>query len=444
MKRIYFILALVSVLGGSVSAQTLTLEECLLSAVAYNRTLQNAALDIQAASQQRREAYTNYYPQISANVLAFHSFDKLIQGNLPASLAFLGQPFASLAGLSFDAIDKGYSAVLSAVEPVYAGGKIKAANDLTRIQEDVMYLQHSLKEKDVRQKVTENFWQIVSVKFNLQTIEASGKHLDEVERQTELFVKTGVATRNALLKIHINRQELESNRLSLQNAEHLFLLLLSQQIGMMGKDIDISVPETEPADPAVVHVVSADAAALREELQLAGKNVDANLLQIKMERANSMPTFAVGVMGNHTQFGGLTDMMKESIRSGLFNGMVFGTISVPISSWWGGSHAIKRMKIRHQQSRNDYLEAQEKLQLDIESSWSNLTESFQQITIAKASVDEAEENLRMSKEQYRVGTETLSDLLDAESLNRKSHDKYSAALAAYQVRLADYLRKTGR
>lgn len=32
-------------------------------------------------------------------------------------------------------------------------------------------------------------------------------------------------------------------------------------------------------------------------------------------------------------------------------GMIFASVSVPISSWWGGSHAIKREKIKKQQSR---------------------------------------------------------------------------------------------
>ena len=48
----------------------------------------------------------------------------------------------------------------------------------------------------------------------------------------------------------------------------------------------------------------------------------------------------------------------------------------------------------------------------------------------------------MSTDQYRAGTETLSDLQDAETLNRQARSQLSDALATYQVKLADYTRKT--
>ena len=84
----------------------------------------------------------------------------------------------------------------------------------------------------------------------------------------------------------------------------------------------------------------------------------------------------------------------------------------------------------------------EQLVVDVESSWSNLSEAYRQIDIARASVESAEENLRMSTDQYKAGTLLLSDLLDAETLNRQARSQLSDALATYQVRLAEYGRKT--
>ena len=87
--------------GISLQAQeTLTLQQCLDAARQNNRTLQNAALDIQAATTQKEEAYTNYFPQISANVMAFQAFDKLVKsdGTIPVEIAALGEQFISLAG----------------------------------------------------------------------------------------------------------------------------------------------------------------------------------------------------------------------------------------------------------------------------------------------------------------------------------------------------------
>ena len=50
-------------------AQTLTLDECRAAAAEHNRTLQNSRYDLEAALQTRREAFTGYFPQVSATGL---------------------------------------------------------------------------------------------------------------------------------------------------------------------------------------------------------------------------------------------------------------------------------------------------------------------------------------------------------------------------------------
>jgi outer membrane protein TolC len=73
-----------------------------------------------------------------------------------------------------------------------------------------------------------------------------------------------------------------------------------------------------------------------------------------------------------------------------------------------------------------------------------LTESYKQIELARTSVEESRENLRIETNQYNAGTESLTELLDAETLYRKTCNLLSEALATYQIRLADYQRKTGK
>lgn len=435
MKRNKIISAALLLLSAvSLSAQSeLSLDQCIAMARQNNRTLRNAALDILSAKEQQQEAYTKYFPQVKANVTAFRAFDKMVKGDLTA---LMRQP------LTLEELDRGYGATVSITEPLYAGGQITAANKLSDLMTDINALQHSLTEKDVVQKVTENYWQIAQIKYNLRTIEAAERQMDAVCQDVNNFVTAGVTTRNALLKVKMRQKELESNRLKLENADHVLRMLLAQQIGAQGT-IDIALPASHDAvQPR--HADTADAVQGREELSLAQKNVEAHWLQVKMERAKLLPTIAVGVTGYHTGFGGLSDLAKSSIESTTTNGVALATLSIPLSDWWGGTHAVRRAKNRATQALGDYLDAQEKLAIDIESSWSNLAEAYQQIDLAKATGDEAAENLRMSLAHYRAGAETLSDLLDAETLNRQAQDSLAAAIATYHIRLADYQRKTGK
>ncbi len=115
---------------------------------------------------------------------------------------------------------------------------------------------------------------------------------------------------------------------------------------------------------------------------------------------------------------------------------------MPISDWWGGSHAVKKAKLAHEQAVNQQLDTAEKLRIDIQSAWNNLEEAYQQIGIAHASVTSSKEDLRMQRIFYNAGTTTLTDLLDAVTLYTQSESQLTTALADYQVRIAEYQRKT--
>lgn len=175
---------------------------------------------------------------------------------------------------------------------------------------------------------------------------------------------------------------------------------------------------------------------------MAQKGVEAGKLKVRIETGKRLPTVAVGLIGLHSGVGGLSDGMTSLIGNTFNNGMVFGTANIPLTAWWGGSHAIRRQKLALQQSQNQLAEAREMLAIDIESSWSSLMEAYKQIEIAQASVDEATENLRMSMDKYRMGTEILSDLLESETLLRKSQNLLAQAQADYMTKRADYMRKT--
>ena len=432
--------------GEEQGERVLSLDECLELAKQNNRTLQNAALDIEMAKEQRREAFTKYFPDIQANVLAFRAFDEMVKGDgtIPMEIAAINPQFAAYAGapFSYSEFNRAYSAALVLTQPLYAGGQIRAGNQLARIGEEAVTLQRQMKEKDVLQKVAECYWQTATVKYNLSTLEAAEKQVGAVCDLVTDYVNAGLTTRNDLLKVQLRQQELASNRLKLENAEHVLLLLLAQQIGMAGKAIDIDPASLEPRNPAEVRVAVDEAVARREEMALVEKQVEAGEWQVRLERGKYLPTLAVGAMGYNAGMGGFSDNVKKYLDTNMTNGLVFGTLSVPIMSWWGGRHAIRRQQLRVQQARNEADDAREQLALDVEQAWSQLTEAYKQTEIARTSVEQAAENLRLSTEQYRAGTLTLSDLLDAETLNRQALNPLSEALATYQVRLADYQRKT--
>ena len=421
-------------LGWGATAQTLSLDDCRQEALEHNLQLKNSRLDFEAARQLRREAFTKYFPQVSAEGMIFQAQEGLAQVDLEVSLPL---PIPNLAPLNLPLSlgKRGLVTGVVAVQPVFAGLKIVNGNKLARLGEEVSLLKLEKTQKEITEQTDTYFWQVISLRENLLTLDAVDRQLEEIYRQAELSVKAGLVTRNDLLRVELRRQEIASMRLKVENGLHISLMLLAQHLGRDWHGFDVVNPGfASPADPQTYYVTTEEALDLRAEYQMAQKNVEAQKYQKRMERGKNLPTVGVGAGYMHY------NITEKNIN----NGMVFAQVSLPISQWWGGSHAVRRARIREEQAANDLLHAEEMLKIEIEKTWSDLLLAYQQIEIANRSVASATENLRQLRNYYSVGTASLTELLDAESIYTRSKADHTSACAAYQTALAGYMRVTGR
>jgi outer membrane protein TolC len=162
------------------------------------------------------------------------------------------------------------------------------------------------------------------------------------------------------------------------------------------------------------------------------KAVEAEKLQKKIARGEILPQLAVGVQGYYL------DMMDKSST----NALVFATLNVPLSGWWGGSHKIKEHQIKVDIAENRLSENTELMLLQVQKSYKELIESYQQISIAEETVKEAEEHLRVIRDNFDAGLVGTSDLLEAQAMFQEAQDQYSDAQCTAQIRLAQYKKST--
>jgi outer membrane protein TolC len=154
-----------------------------------------------------------------------------------------------------------------------------------------------------------------------------------------------------------------------------------------------------------------------------------------MQRGEYLPEVAIGVGALYL------DIMDDS---GDGFGMAFGNISVPISGWWEAKHKMKERRIKEEQNRNMVNDSNEKLLLQMQQGRNRLNEAYKQLQLAKVSIEQADENLRLNQNSYEAGMVNVSDVLDAQAQLQKSHDDYTEALMQYKVASVNYLQITGR
>lgn len=445
MKKILSLI-LCSVCCGVTTAQTYTLEQLKDSALQNNIAIRSARHSVDAAQQQRREAFTKYFPNISGTGLWFNANKGMAETtlnlaeNMPPELgASLAQmlPAEALAALanpiSISMMKNGTIAGVTAIQPVFAGGQIINGNKLAKVGEDVTRLQLQLSENEVEKTTEQYFWQIVSLQEKMKTVEAVEALLNDVAKDADVAVRAGVAMRNDLLQVQLRQNDVASQKLKLQNGLSLVRLLLTQYCGLQDSTFTLHY-STEAASPVSLKQDHQQALASTAEYQLLGKQVEATSLQRKMEVGKNMPTVGVGAGYNY----------HNLLDNDHTFGMVFATVSVPISDWWGGSYAIKRKKIEQQKAEEQLADNAELLKIRMQKAWNDVEEAYQQILIAQRSIEQAEENLRLNRDFYRAGTSKMSDLLEAQLLYQQSCDKQTDAYADYQNKLLEYRQAVGQ
>jgi len=194
-KTVLFLLLCMAAAPGL--SQTLTLDECRAAAEEHNRTLKNSRLDLDAALQTRREAFTTYFPQVSASGGVFQAQHGLVQADFA---------IPQMGSLPLSLVKRGILGSVTAVQPLFAGLKIVSGNKLARLGEEVAQLQLQKTAAEVRERTDTYFWQVVSLRDNLSTIEAVERQLAEIHRQVALSVKAGLVTTNDLLRVELRQR----------------------------------------------------------------------------------------------------------------------------------------------------------------------------------------------------------------------------------------------
>ncbi|KMQ65311.1 membrane protein [Chryseobacterium sp. FH2] len=428
--------------------QTLTLEQCKQQALENNNNVKNSRLEIQAAKEIQKEAYTNYFPKVSAGALGMQAIDPLLEinmagGNLPVydgNPANLANPtqFAYMPGVNMGLFNQMGLGYVNALQPIYTGGKIKTGNQLAALNTSVKESQQQLSDKEILMKAEEQYWQVVVLQEKEKTLQAYSDFLDKLHKQVNNAYKNGLIVKNDLLKVEIKQSELKVSKIQLENGKKLSLMQLCQTIGLdyqsgMNVQGDLSLLQT----PESYYVPNDEALKVRQEYQLLEKMVQASELETKMKKSDYMPTVGVGVNGYYLdQF--------ESGNKGAFNGMVYATVSIPISDWWGGKHKLNELKFREDMAKNTQKENEGLLKLQMEKAWTDLNEAHDKIQLLEETLAQTEENLKVNQNSYNNGLIQLSDLLEAQALKTETEDKLTEAKSTYKVKIADYLKVTGR
>jgi len=446
MKRICIsVLCIVASIFSLQAQKVYTLAECRQMALENNNKIRNGRLAIDQAKEQEKEAFSKYFPSVSASGTYFRSNNIKFtmtqddQQQLAGIISKLGLDPSALSSLpttfTLEALNHGTIVNLMAMQPIYAGGQIVNGNRLARLQTDVRKLQLEQSKEDITNTTETYYNQLLSLYEKQLTLDVVDKQLQRIHQDAENAFNAGVSNKNDVLSVELKQNEIAANRLKLDNGIKLCKMVLAQYIGVFGEDIRIDTTLSknlpEPSVYLVDHVASLDN---RTEAKLLDKNVEASVLQKKLKQGALLPTVAVGAAGVYQDLSNIGHMKV----------MGLATVTIPISDWWGSSHGVHRLKIAEQMARQDRDDNRQLLLIQMQSAYNDLDNAYKQILLARKSLEQSAENLRLNEDYYQAGTSTMSDLLDAQTRSQQARDQYTDAVTQYLNSRTSYFIATGR
>ncbi|MBD5270476.1 MAG: TolC family protein [Bacteroides sp.] len=419
--------------AGGVKAVTLTADSCVKMALASDEKMREAANNIEKARLQKQIAYTAYLPNFSGMASGLYYPDSKVE-EMAMTIQMRG---VYLAGINL-------------TQPIYAGGKIVAANKMASIGREAADLQMELTSDQLKAQAETSYWTYVAVLSKIRMMESYKALVDTAYARTLSAVNAGMAVKNDLLRVEARRSQLEYQLGQVMNGADLCRMALCRTVGL-----DDSTP-ISPADTEVPTAIPADLGeydlTARPEVKLLGADIRVKEEQVKMTRADFLPT--VGLTAGWSAYGNIriSSMaqapdgsyvpVKQTINNNGFNVML--SASIPLFHWGEGIKKVKAAKIDVTNARLALEENTRLMNLEVRQAIANVRTGESQLVSAEKAMEVAQASLESVEQTYNVGMSTLTDLLDAQSQWQTSYANLIEARTQLRINVIEYLRVTAR
>lgn len=415
-------------------AQNLTLDSCQALALRNNVAMKNAALDVAAAKEVKRQLFTKYFPNVSAMAGGYYALNPLIEygiddiENAEARQWLHNLYFEEGAAMglpnSVALCENGLTVGATAVQPVFMGGQIVNGNRLANVGVKASELQCQLTQDQLSQQVEESYWLVVSLQEKKKTLQQALTFLDTLQRDVAEALAAGLVTQNEQLKVTLKQNEMRSNMLKVNNGIALATMALCQFVGVDYSEAIVLTDTLQPERDAYAMVDLSTAVANRKESQLLNLNVEAERLRKKITIGETLPHLMVGAGGSYG------NLIFDKYGA---NGLAFAMLQVPLTNWWETSHKIKQQNYVIQKAENQRTDLMQKMQLETQQAYNSMQEASAQVTLMEVTVKDAQTNLQTVQVNYEAGVVAVSELLEAQTLYRQAQDQLVDARINYRL-----------
>lgn len=425
----------------TLAQEVLTLQDCKLKALDHNQTLKSAISDLKsnevALKLSKRALLPNFdfessYTYLSKpNQMHIPSFE-LPNADGSASGVYFPETFSNIA------YEHSYAASLEMSLPIYMGGKLQYAKQLSSLSLKMANDNVELTKSDLLLEIEKKYWGLVSLKEQKTVVEKSVVLLTDVVKEITNWYKTGIVTKNEVLKSQVELNNAKLSLIELSNNVELAKMSLNQSIGNSIMS-PVQIQDSILIISGELSSISFDENHLnnRPEIKMLNNQLEMANTQKKIVNADYMPeliSFANYVSQNPNH---ISDPENEfSFNGGL-------SLNIPVFHWGERNLKKQQQQMSIQKSEYELDQSTEYITLEIRQAIFRLRESLIKLDFTQTSLEQADENLKLETNRLKEGVTTTRDLLDAQLQWQSAHANYINAKTEVKTNEATYYKSIG-
>lgn len=419
--------------------EKVTLNQCRQLALKHNKKIQIAQKNRNAVGLNRKAAFTHFLP--SLNFVSNYTYlNKLPAFDTPELTVPIqdmssGQPIQSpyLFFLPPQHIEIGQNNIylmnVGLIQPLFTGGKIVQQYKIHCYLEEMAVSNQQLETSEVLYTTDKLYWQVVSLKEKVILAQKYKEMIHKHLRDLQNYLDEGIITKNDLLKAQVKYNEAELKLFKAQNGLQLAKMALNQTIGLP-LDTDIqTTDELYDKYGSINHNLKNNPTFQnRPELKMLQNLVQISESNVKLNRSRYLPNVLLQA-NYHYSNPNLYNSMKNEFEGDWNIGI---TLQFELFHWNERGWKLSSAKLQRQSSKLKLAEAKELINLEVQQAVFKLNESLQKIRMTTLALEQANENLKVTEENFKEGIVSNTEVLDAQTLWQQSYSENIDAKAEYK------------
>lgn len=407
-----------------------TLTECIDYALQNNITLQQAKLQKQSATEERKQAKAALLPSLSASTSQSFGYRPWLENGVATVTN----------GTVNSKVNKTYyngNYGINAQWTVWNGNQNRNQVKLGEVSEQQAELQTETTANNIQERIAQLYVQILymneAVEVNKQSLETSKRN----EQRGKEMVEVGKMAKADLAQLTAQRAADEYTIVEAESNIANYKLQLKQLLELTGDEaFDIEMltagDEQALAEIPALSTVYETALGGRPEIKKAQLGLKQSDIQMNIAKAGSMPTISInGGVGTSTASMSSQNWDKQ-IKTN-FDASVGASVSVPLFDNRKTKTAVNKARIQREQAQLELLDQQKQLYATIEGYWLDAETNQQKFKTALTTVESEQASYDLLEEQFRLGLKNIVELMTGKdrllsSQQNKLQAKYTTIL----------------